>query len=126
MNTLNLLAELWGFGFLALGLSLLINPNNRKEIFKAVEDDMGLFCVGMITLVLAIATLLNYHVWSGGWGLVITIIGWLGIVKGIFLLFLPSTAKKMYSKMANKDWMTYLYFVAVILGLFLIYMGFKV
>jgi uncharacterized protein YjeT (DUF2065 family) len=124
MNTLNFIAELWGFGLVAFGFSLLINPKTANELFKSIENDLTLFYMGIITLILGVATLLNYDVWSNGWGSIITIIGWLAVIKGIFLSFFPSAAKKLYGKMGKKSFMPYMYCFVVILGLFLVCMGF--
>jgi uncharacterized protein YjeT (DUF2065 family) len=126
MNTLNFLSALWGFGLLAIGAALLATPKNRKAILRSVENEAGLFYVGLATFMLGIASLLSYHAWSGGRGSLITIIGWLAIIKGVFLLFCPATAKKVYTRMTDKNWMIFSYIFAIVLGLCLIYASFKI
>ena len=126
MNALNILTELWGFSFLAIGLSLLINHKIEKELLKSVKSDLVLFYLGFLVFILGIASLLSYNSWSAGWSLIITIIGWLCLVKGAFLLFLPSLAKKMYVKITGKNIMLFSYFIAALLGFLLIFMGFFV
>ena len=124
MFTLFLVAKLWGVGLAALGLSLLVNQKTSKELLKSIENDTALLGIGIATFMLGVASLLGYGAWDTNWGLVVTVIGWLAVVKGAFLLLLPSTVKKMYRGMNNQTLMALTYFAAVVLGTYLIYMGF--
>ncbi len=54
-----------------------------------------------LTLVVGLVVVLNHNVWVRGWPVVITIYGWGGILKGIWMLVFPNSAAKFtqaYSK----------------------------
>lgn len=124
MNTLNFVAELWGIFMVVVPLSLLINQGLIKKIFAFVDDELVMFFGGMLTFIIGVASVLSYNVWSANWGLIITIFGWIAILKGIMLLFIPAWSRKINDKMKDKEWMPYLLLVAIFIGLFLVYAGF--
>ena len=73
--------------------------------------------MGLFTLALGAVVLILNNVWSSGLQLLITIIGWLILIKGLFITILPSTAASFYKKF-NKGWvLTLAGIVGLILGL---------
>ena len=125
METLNFIVELWGFLFVAVGLSLLINKKDVKRLLQFVENDVVLFYTGAVTFVLGVASVLSYNVWASNWGLIVTILGWALVLKGACHLLWPSMVKKMTDKVKNVEWMPYVLLALVIIGLVLVYLGFK-
>ena len=87
MDTLNFIAELWGFGFLSTGLALLINGKNIKKLFQFAESEIAMFYSGILVFLMGVASILSYNLWSSSWGVVVTVFGWLTVLKGLFLLF---------------------------------------
>jgi hypothetical protein len=64
------------------------------------------------------------NVWTSGLPLLITILGWLIIIKGAFLLLLPGPAMALY-RWCNKDGvLIFGGIVAFLLGLVLLWMRF--
>jgi uncharacterized protein YjeT (DUF2065 family) len=124
MAIINYLTELIGFSFVVVAFALLLNPKQAKHIFLLVEDETYAFLSGIIAFVMGIAILLFYNVWSISWTVVITIFGWLSLIKGIILLCCPDLSKKWANKIKGKDWLQIAYVVFVFVGLVLIYCGF--
>ena len=122
----NYLAELWGYSLLIICLVLLIKPKQINKLWQAIEQDGILFLAGFLTLVLGIASVLGYNVWSKSWTVIITILGWLTLIKGAVILFLPETMKSLYSKIMSKNesLIPVALLVGVIIGCYLIYAGY--
>jgi protein-S-isoprenylcysteine O-methyltransferase Ste14 len=64
------------------------------------------------------------NIWTSGLSLLITILGWLTLIKGAFLLLFPNLALSLYRKFNKDSVLMAGGIVAFILGLVLLYLGF--
>jgi hypothetical protein len=126
MEISNFLAEIFGFIFIAVSLALLINQKMIKKLFLACENEVCLFFSGAISFILGIILIFTHNVWASNWRTIITVLGWLTLIKGSFLLFLPDLSKKWIDKFKDKDWLPIALVVTVFIGLFLVYLGFTI
>lgn len=123
MNLSNFLAELWGITIVVVSFALLINPKRLEGLFTEVKNEATMTFLGVITLIIGIAMVLAHNVWVLDWRVAITILGWLTLLKGLDLLFLPERMKERWPKMKNRLWL--LIFTFLFLGgLVLAYLGF--
>jgi len=120
----NYLAEIWGISIVVVALALLIKEKHLKRLFTSIETEEGFFTWGIISFVIGIAMVLTYNVWAWNWQIIITILGWLSLVKGLSLLFLPELLKKCTKKMENAPFLPYALVIAVLIGLAITYFGF--
>lgn len=78
----------------ALGLML-----NRDTYIKMMEDffkNKALVYIGGIMALLMGMIIVSFNnVWAWNWNTVITVFGWLGIIKGIWLVVLPNVRGKI-------------------------------
>jgi len=123
MNLSNYLAELWGITIVAVSLALLIKPKRLKRLFAEAENEATMFFGGIVNLVIGIAMVLAHNVWVLNWRVVITILGWLTLLKGLDVMFLPGQMRKRWLKMENRQWTLILVFLLFI-GLVITYLGF--
>ena len=125
------LGQIFGLYLFITSLVMLIK---RKFIKKAIEDiakkPSSMFLIGIMTLILGIICVIIHNIWVPGWEVVITIISWLILLKGLFLLFFPEEAHKMIQSIYKKHkvniyqnikWFNW---ICLILGAYLIYMTF--
>ncbi len=89
-----------------------------------MASDSFLFFSGIIALLLGAFVISVHNIWTAGWPVVITVIGWLSLIKGIWLLFYPSLAESFSFMFKN----TSVYFrvngiLILLLGMFLLYHG---
>ena len=125
MQTVNFLAQLWGFSIVIVSLALLINTKQIDHFWHLAKDKMLVFILGMVIMVLGVASVLTYNVWQSSWKVIITLLGWITLIKGIALLVIPGSIEKMYSKIKIKnEMMSVLLLICVAFGCFLIYKGF--
>ena len=123
MLTVNFLAQLLGFSMVIISLSLLIRPKNIQNILQLMDSETALFIHGIIRVIVGIAVLLSYNAWNASWKIVITILGWLILISGIGLLFMPSLAEKMVVKLKTSEWTSFIFIAVLILGCALVYFG---
>ena len=120
----NFLAELWGVSIVIISLALLTNEKHLKRIFSKIESEESLFMWGFVSLIIGLAMVLSYNVWMQGWQLIITIFGWLALIKGVALLFFPEQMKKQAKKLENQQWLPVALVIFVFIGLVITYLGF--
>jgi hypothetical protein len=88
-----------------------------------LRDPAALFLSGLIALLAGLALLLGHNVWSGGGATVlVTVVGWVTLVKGLTLMFLtPETAAALYLGRLQYERFFYLYtLLSFVLGTCLI------
>lgn len=124
MEIVNFLAELWGASLIIISLSLLINQGNIKNMFGLVEKEGLLLVFAMVNVMIGIALVLTYNVWDNSWKIIITILGWLVLLRGVLVLFSPEFPKKarLYFE-RNINVLNGILLAFVILGCFLVYAG---
>lgn len=89
------LAWLIGPVWLLVGLSVLLNPGFYKDmISEFFEDRLMYLFSGIMSLVAGIAIVLVHNIWATDWRVVITIVGWAGVIKGAVRILLPMGANK--------------------------------
>ena len=120
----NYLAEVWGISIVVVSLTLLINEKHLKRLFTKIESEENFFMWGLISSVIGIAMILAYNVWSQSWQVIITIIGWIALLKGLCILFFPEAMKRCTQKMEKQQWLPIALVIAVFVGLIITYLGF--
>jgi hypothetical protein len=131
MEAVNFLAQIWGFTFVLIGLSILINPRHIQMLFSVAQDEKTAFLVYMALIPLGLALVLSHNVWSGGWQVLVTILNWTILIKGAAYMLVPGLyQKKIAYLQAHYDKLIGLAPVAavivVLLGCFFVYAGFLV
>ena len=93
MPTSIFLAKLIGPFALALGLALLVNGAAfRVFAGEFLRSNALIFLSGLITLPAGLAIVLVHNVWTADWRVVITIVGWLGLITGAIRMIAPQHA----------------------------------
>lgn len=123
MNTIQFLAQLWGFSLVVVGLALLISQKQLRNMLDFMGDQNRFLMHAVMRIVLGIASVLTYNVWDNSWQVIITILGWLMLLSGLVMLFTPSFVTKMVQKLKNGSTMSFALTAAVIVGCVLIYFG---
>ncbi|MCX6722281.1 MAG: hypothetical protein NTY04_03800 [Candidatus Staskawiczbacteria bacterium] len=124
MELVNYLAEIWGISIAIVSLALLIKEKHLKKLFAAVEAEDDLFMWGLASLVIGLGMILSYNVWAQSWQVIITILGWVSLIKGLCLLFTPELAKKWTKKLETSSFLPYVLFAGVLIGLVITYFAF--
>jgi hypothetical protein len=90
MNTSILIARILAIIYLAVSVGILINWKYYQKAFQEVMQNSGFVLIsGFIASALGMAIISYHNVWSDDWTSSITIIGWIALLKGIWLLVSP-------------------------------------
>ncbi len=123
------LSKLIGIYCILAVLPMAINKQSTVETVTALVHNAPLaFVVGLILMAAGVAMILSHNVWSGGaLPIIVTLIGWLTLIKGLLFLFLPPPAAVGFFFWGTV-WEQLFYVdmaIAFILGAYLTYGGFK-
>ena len=113
-----------GITFTVMGLSLFFNKKMSQALMEEVTKNGALlWTMGFMTLTLgAILVVLN-NVWTSGLELFVTIVGWLTLLKGIFIMVFPASTISMYKKYKDGNMLALGGAVIFVLGLILLYVA---
>jgi|SRR5262245_51588331 hypothetical protein len=91
MTSSKTISGLLGPTLVALALALLLNLGSMPAIAAQLGRDPALiFVSGILLFVAGIAIVRVHNVWSGGWPVLVTVLGWLALVGGILRMFFPT------------------------------------
>jgi cytochrome bd-type quinol oxidase subunit 2 len=124
MHIANKLAILAGSAFLVVGLSLFINPYVSTAMNDLVNNQGLLWVTGLITFVMGTVMLALYNTWSKSWRVLVTIIGWLAVIKGAVLMLFPQIMK-LYVNFLSDTMLTLSGIYAILLGDLFLFLGIK-
>jgi uncharacterized protein YjeT (DUF2065 family) len=120
------IAKLIGLIYLVIGLGLIFNPKYYHKMFNDLLNDAPLtYISGMLALVIGLLFVIFHNIWLGSWVVVITVFGWLALVKGVLLLVFPKAMKKFSKGLFKTSNVLMLDgFIGLIFGLVFVYFGF--
>lgn len=126
METSLFLAKLIGPVVIVIGAAMLINQVNMREMASDFLQHRGLiFLAGILTLLAGLAIVLTHNIWVAGWPVIITILGWLSVIGGIFRIIFPDSVKAIGEAMLQKPGLlTVAGVVQAVIGGWLCYVGY--
>jgi uncharacterized protein YjeT (DUF2065 family) len=89
--------------FLVIGLSHLFQPHAWVDYFTRLRDQgrSGMFTEGFLSLSFGALVVGFHHVWSGP-AVVLTVIGWAQVVKGLVRFVFPQLSLRVYGRVSHE------------------------
>ena len=118
------LARLIGLFTVLLIAALLLRGSSMVETL--IADRPLMLTYAIISLAIGLAMILGHNVWSSGvLPVVVTLVGWLILAKGLLLLFLTPEAQTQFFERMHYGEHIYLYVApSLVIGLYLTWAGF--
>jgi len=126
METSIFLAKLVGPYMIIIGAGILFNTKYYQGMIEGFTENPVLLYLGAImALFFGLLIVLFHNVWVWNWPLIITIFGWGGLVKGIWLIFFPKSVNKMMNVFRDKQNVLRVHLcIAIVLGIILSIKGY--
>ncbi len=120
------LGQLFGWLFVILGLIFLLKKNALVDVLKAYEEKGFVIMSGYVSLLLGLPVVIVHNVWVSDWRVVVTILGWTTLIKGVARIGFPEVTQKKVLPMLNAhaSLMPVLLGVAILLGAWLVWMSY--
>ena len=125
METSLFLAKVMGlFGAIST-LAIIIRYKLYVEMeVDAVKNPTTIYFSGFLFIILGVLVTVSHQVWTRDWRVVITVLGWMILAKGVIRIFLPDTVKKLIEKKKSDRRFFLAEVVGFFISLYLLYKGF--
>jgi hypothetical protein len=105
METSKTLAGLIGPAFVAVAASMLLNLDSLPAVIGQASSDAALILTaGVITFVAGLSIVRVHNRWSGGWPVVVTVLGWLFVLGGLVRILFPVQLGPAMSALGEETW----------------------
>lgn len=85
----------YAFSLVVYGLSHVLHPVRWAVLFLGLrERPEGGLLIGLLTLPLGLAMVVGHNVWVLDWPVLVTVAGWLMLIKGTIYVLAPQTFLK--------------------------------
>jgi hypothetical protein len=115
--------QLLGMVFFATGVGMLVNPKFIENILQELEhSSCNMFYGGLFSLVTGYLLVSFHNVWKLNASLMITIMGWMALIKGLALIMFPASAMRLYKNIDIYN--SYISYCIIAFGTVLLYLGY--
>ena len=120
------IARIVGPIMIVVGLGMLFNAVAWRGLAEEFLRSQALvYLSGLLALVAGIAIVTAHNLWTGGWRILITILGWLMAVGGALCILLPHQIEPIGGTVfAEPAMLTFIGLVATVLGIILAWQGY--
>lgn len=120
------LAKIIGPYCIIAALGIFFNRDIYQKMMEDFSNDAALLYLGgAIALLIGFLVVLTHNIWVAGWPVMITIFGWLGIIKGSWLFIFPDTVAGYIEAYQKKPILLFLHVLVILaIGLFLTFAGY--
>jgi uncharacterized protein YjeT (DUF2065 family) len=118
--------QLFSVVYLAVGLGMLLNSGFYKKLFTDFIENAGVMYLGGVAA-LAIGFVILAHrgiACTHDWTMLISLIGWLALIKGLLILVCPKLMIGMTKAMIKDNLLKIWPVVIILLGVALSFFGF--
>jgi hypothetical protein len=104
MATSVFLAKLIGPVLLVASIGLFLNMAGYGAMAQEfLRSPALIYLAGILTMTAGLAIVLAHNVWVANWPVLITILGWLGVIGGAARIALPEQTRKVGDTMLRND-----------------------
>ena len=95
MPLTNYLAEFLGIYIVLMCVVMIVHRQAMLEIMAAFVNQRPLiFILAMLRILIGLAIVVAHNRWSGTLGVVVTLIAWITLLRGVALLLLPHQTER--------------------------------
>lgn len=120
-----LIAKITAVIYLSASLCGFLN----KDYYRRLADDMYknaalTYMMGFMAVIVGFLIVHYHNFWGRDWTVLITIIGWLSLIKGFFIIVFPKFIQRLSESFLTERALKIYPYVTLFLGLLFGYFGF--
>ncbi len=118
------IAKIVGVLYLAMSVGVLVGGLDLKKLYSEIMKSPALeVLMGMMAVILGLLVLEYHNVWTSDWTVLITIIGWLALIKGVLIIAYPK-ALTIFDPIFKSSFVNIMPYFIFVFGLIFAYFGF--
>ncbi len=95
MQLSKLIAKMTSVIYLAASVGAFFSADYYRKMADDLFSNAGLtYLAGFITVIIGLLIVIYHNRWAKNWTVLITILGWLALLKGIFLIAFPPISSR--------------------------------
>ncbi len=120
-----LIAKIAAVIYLSASLGAFLSREYYRRLSEDIYKNAGLtYMIGFVAVIVGFLIVHYHNVWGRDWTVLITIIGWLALIKGVLIIVFPKFIQRL-SKSFLTDRALQIYpYVTLLIGLLFGYFGF--
>ena len=123
MQVANTLAVIMGASLLIVGITVF-NKRNFNAVMDEFAKNKGLSWVtGFMTFIMGSVVIALYNTWNWDWRIIVTLLGWLTVIKGAVIMVFPRSMAQLYTRVMSDRMLTASGIYALALGALLLGLG---
>jgi hypothetical protein len=126
MENSRVLAKVIGPLLIIPAVGVFLNLETYQHLFAEFCKNAALcYLGGIVALLLGLIILQFHNVWEAHWPLVITILGWITVVKGVAIIVFPGLIPYLWCPYAgNTALLIFSLGISLVVGVFLTFKGY--
>jgi uncharacterized protein YjeT (DUF2065 family) len=117
------LAAIFGPLLMILGIWMLFYHENMMKMLTSLKNSPAvLFLLGFISLLIGLTIITQYDGWDWSLYLLMTLLGWFYVIRGILIFFVPQAYLKWSTH--NENWLKIKGVIPLIWGFGLCWLGY--
>ncbi|MBA3813841.1 MAG: hypothetical protein H0X26_05040 [Alphaproteobacteria bacterium] len=120
------LAKALGIYLIFISMTFVLCEKRLKDLILDMTKNSALMLVaGFMGLIVGILLVVSHNHWVKDWRVIITVVGWMALLKGMSLILFPDLIVKMSKQWINNKFAYYTTFLlSFLIGVILIYFGY--
>ncbi|NCN52300.1 hypothetical protein GW943_00605 [Candidatus Parcubacteria bacterium] len=119
------LAQVFGLYFVITGIAMIVRPRAVETLIATLAKRDFIFVTGFVALFIGVPLVLMHNIWDGTWRVVVTVIVWAALLKGVMRLFMPDMTAEWGKRLAgNRNMIRLLVWAITLVGFYLLYVSF--
>lgn len=100
-----------------------------RDYYRSLADDMYknaalTYMMGFIAVIAGFLIVHHHNIWGGDWTVLITILGWISLIKGILIMAFPKFMQRLSEPFFTERALKFIPYVTLATGLLYGYFGF--
>ena len=128
MENTMFLAKILGPYMVIVAIGIMLNLKYYQGMMEDFFKNKALIYLGgVLALIIGFLIVLSHNVWEASWVAIITIFGWGGLIKGVWLIVFPNSVGKLTKAYQRKPALLKIHLLVILaLGVFLTIKGYSV
>ena len=120
-----LIARIASVIYISAALGGFFSPDYYRRVSEDIYRNAALtFMMGLIAVIMG-SLIVNYHnTWAGNWTVLITILGWLALTRGVLLIAFPKFQQRISAPFLSGSGLKVFPYITLFVGLLFAYFGF--
>lgn len=120
-----LIARIIAVIYLSASLGGFFSRDYYRRLSEDVYKNAGLtYMIGFLTVIVGFLVVHYHNLWGKDWTVLITIMGWLALIKGVLIIVFPRFIQRLSQSFSTDRALQIYPYVTLLIGLLFGYFGF--